>query len=93
MPRYKIAHIKEQGQVMIIIPLDPSFGFKTDSDQEQVIAELQAHATGAGLDGIVVPVWDKAGRMAFRAPYRWHPFFQSLNLATVSSNLNRELYW
>lgn len=31
--------------------------------------------------------------MAFIAPPRWLPYFQSLSLAFVAQNLNREISW
>jgi hypothetical protein len=89
---FKVAHIREQGVDLIIIPLDSQFRFKPDADQQQTIAVLQACATSAGLQGTVVPVWDNGGgRMAFRAPQNWHPFFQGISLGFVAANINREL--
>ena len=94
MPHYKIAHVKEQGVDLIVVPLESDFGRKTDEEQRQNIAALQMHAKAAGLAGTVVPVWDGGnGAMAFRAPQKWHPFFQSIGLAWVSANINRELSW
>ena len=93
MPNYKIAHLREQGQDMIIVPLDASFGHNSQIDQQSIIADLQAHARGARLAGAVVPVWDCGGRMAFIAPRPWHPFFQSLSLPAVIRNLNKVLSW
>ena len=94
MPRFDVAHIREQGVDLIIIPLDSAFGRKTSSDQHQIIEELQMRARAAGLAGTVVPVWDSGGgRMAFIAPPKWHPFFTSLNLAFVATNVNKEFYW
>lgn len=94
MPRYDVAHIREQGIDLIIIPLDSSFGYKTKEDQTQEIAVLQMHANGAGLAGTVVPVWDAGGgRMAFIAPQRWHPFFSSINGLWLASNINKYFSW
>jgi hypothetical protein len=93
MPTFKIAHIKEQGVDLIIVPLESSFGNLTSQDQHEQIAILQAHARAAKLAGTVVPVWDSGGRMAFIAPTQWHPFFQSINLQRVAMSINRELYW
>jgi hypothetical protein len=94
MPRFKVAHLHEQGQGMIIVPLDSSFGHKVSQDQNDTTAELQVHAQAAGLAGTVVPVWDSGGgRMAFIAPTQWHPFFRSIDLRFVAVNINRELYW
>lgn len=94
MPKYEVAHIKEQGVDLIIIPLDHSFRFKSGQDQETTISALQARASNAGLAGTVVPVWDNGGgRMAFRAPRNFHPFFKSIDLGTVAANINKELRW
>jgi hypothetical protein len=94
MPHFKIAHLRQQGQDMIIVPLDSSFGNKNSDDQQEIMSDLQMHARAAGLAGTVVPVWDGGGgRMKFIAPRPWHPFFTSLNLRSVSSNINKELSW
>jgi hypothetical protein len=94
MPHFKVAHIKEQGIDLIIIPLDDDFGRKTQAEQHGIIRELQMRTSSAGLAGTVVPVWDAGGgRMAFIAPPNWHPFFQSISLAHVAANLNREISW
>jgi hypothetical protein len=94
MPRFKVAHLREQGQDMVIVPLEPSFGNKISQDQQAIIGDLQMHSRLAGMAGIVVPVWDGGGgRMAFIAPQQWHPFFTSLNLPFVFANINKELSW
>lgn len=94
MPHFKVAHLHEQGQDMIIVPLDSSFGRRITQDQNDIISDLQAHAHAAGLAGTVVPVWDNGGgRMAFVAPRPWHPFFKSINLRLIAMNLNKELCW
>jgi len=93
MPHFRVAHLREQGQNMIVVPLDASFGNKPSSDQDATISELQMRAHGAGLAGTVVPVWESGGRMSFIAPPPWHPFFKSLSMPSVVRNLNKELYW
>ena len=54
MPRFKVAHIREQGQDMIIVPLDSTFGRKVSNDQQSITSELQARSVAAGLAGHVV---------------------------------------
>jgi hypothetical protein len=76
---------------MIIVPLDTSFGRKLQTEQDQIIWQIQRQATSAGLAGMVVPVWDDFGRMAFRAPSGWHPFFRSVSLPWVYANLNKQI--
>jgi hypothetical protein len=93
MPRFDIAHIREQGQDIIIVPLESSFGHQSDLSQRQSIAELQSHAIGAKLAGTVVPVWESSGRMMFIAPQPWHPYFKSLTMAAVGMMINKELFW
>lgn len=94
MPSFKIAHLREQGQDMIIAPLESSFGRASHQDQEQQITALQIAAQSAGLAGKIVPVWDAgSGRMGFIAPTPWHPFFKSINLAIVAKNINKTLSW
>ncbi len=92
--RVKLAHIRQQGVDLIVVPLDPQFGQRPENEQHEVIRTLQVRATAAGLGGTVVPVWDSgAGRMAFIAPRPWHPFFASVDLTFVWRNVNRELSW
>jgi hypothetical protein len=93
MHNFKIAHLREQGQDLIIVPLESSFGSKSDDDQRAAIAELQAHARGAGLAGTIVPVWESGGRMSFIAPQPWHSFFKGLSMQHVRQNINKELSW
>jgi len=92
MAEFRIAHLHEQGQDMIIIPLDRSFGHKTSSEQNEITYSLQLCAQSAGLAGTVVPVWDAGGgRMGFLAPTQWRGFFASLSLGIVAQNLNMVL--
>jgi len=94
MPRFKVAHVREQNVDLIIIPLDSTFGNKTSRDQNETIGELQIRSRAAGLAGTVVPVWDSGGgRMAFIAPQQWHPFFSSITFQWIAANINRELSW
>ncbi len=94
MPRYKVAHVREQGTDLIIVPLEKRFGDKLASEQNAVVMGLQMHANAAGLAGTVVPVWEtRNGGMGFLAPREWHPFFRSLSLRGVAANLNKEVSW
>ncbi|OZI57655.1 hypothetical protein [Bordetella genomosp. 4] len=91
MAQYKIAHIREQGQDIIIIPLGSDFGNKPSSTQEGIIESLQLCARSAGLAGTVVPVWRVGSRHSFIAPTPWHPYFKSLSWNAIMSNLNKVL--
>jgi hypothetical protein len=77
MPHLKLAHIHEQGNDMLIFPLDSNFANKTSADKNATLEELQARANAAGLPGHAAAVWDEGGgRMGFFAPPRWHGFFE-----------------
>jgi hypothetical protein len=94
MPHFKLAHVREQRQDMLIFPLDHSFGNKTADDQREALAELQMRAHGTGLAGKAVAVWDAGGgRMAFLGPTNWQAFLRSINLRFVLANVNREISW
>lgn len=93
MPRFDVAHVQEQGVDLIIIPLDSSFGLKTQEEQNAARTEFQIQAGSAGLAGTVVLMWDTGGCMGFLAPPNFAPFFQSINLDWVAANLNRQICW
>lgn len=91
MQKFKIAHIREQGVNLIIIPLDTSFGRKGSSEQQEIIDSLQTASTSAGLAGTVVPAWREGTSHRFIAPSKWHPFFQSFGWNQILANINKEL--
>ncbi len=92
MTQLDIAHIREQGQDMIIVPLDSNYGFKSQSEQNEIRASIQHCARAAGLRGTVVTVWDAGhGRMGFLAPQQWQAFFSSISLHTITRSLNKTL--
>lgn len=94
MPLYKVAHLREQGQDIIVVPLDRSFELKLEQDKNEIIINLQLHARGAKLAGLVIPVWDAGdGQLKFIAPQQWHAFFRSLNWTFVQANLNTTISW
>jgi hypothetical protein len=94
MPTYKVAHIHEQGQDMIIFLLDPAFGWMTESDQRAELSSLGFRANAAGLRGDAAVVWDAgAGRMGFMGPNPWHPYLASISLQFVWGNVNQEISW
>lgn len=94
MPHFKVAHVREQGQDMIIFPLDQRFGQLPKHEQQQELTGLEMRAHGAGLAGHAVAVWDAGGgRMGFIGPQQWHGFLQNLNLRGVLASLNKEISW
>lgn len=94
MPSLKVAHIHEQGQDMIIFPLDQRFGRLPQDEQQKELAGLGMRANAAGLRGHAVAVWDAGGgRMGFMGPTQWHAFLRSIHLRWVLANLNKEISW
>ena len=93
MPSFRVAHIREQGQDMLLFPLDRSFGYKTDDDQSEILSELEERAHGAGLAGRAVAVWEAGGGTRFLGPRPWHGFLQSINMRFVLHRVNRSICW
>jgi|SRR5580693_632581 hypothetical protein len=92
MAKFQVAHIREQGADLIIIPLTSHFDLKSKAEQLETVDARQRCASDAGLAGTVVPVWKTAsGGWSFLAPSNWTPFFKSLDIKAVAANLNREL--
>ncbi len=88
---FDVAHVRKQGQNMIIVPMAPAFGRKLGPEQAAIEQQLAIAAHSAGLAGQVVTVWDSGGRMAFRAPRPWHSFFASISLGYVAANVNKRI--
>ena len=92
MPTFQVAHLHRDGQEVIIVPVDRSFGKRSPSEQARIQEAFQRSAAAADMPGVVVPVWEDAtGRMAFRAPPPWHDFFKSIDMVYVATALNRSL--
>ncbi len=91
MASYRIAHIREQGVDLIIVPLDSAFGYKSQREQNEIIGSLQLCARAAGLGGTVVPVWREGNSHRFVAPSSWHSFFKSLSYQAIVNSLNKDL--
>lgn len=92
MQTFQVAHINEQGQNIIIIIVNSSFGHMPNAQQNSIKNTLQYCASSAGLAGTVVPVWDAGmGRMGFLAPTAWQNYFMNLNLQQIYMSVNRQL--
>lgn len=92
MSRFDVAHIRQQGQDIIIVPLERSFEYRSDSEQTEIYCALEMAANAAGLRGRVIAVWDGGrGRLAFRAPREWSRFGQSLTWPLIARNINRTI--
>ncbi len=88
---YQIAHIKEQNQDLIIVPISPSIDYKTQQQKDKIQQTIQTCALSAGLFGTVCLVWKSRNRFNFIAPPQWHSYFKGLNMPYVRSKLNKTL--
>jgi len=92
MAIFDIAHINEQGEDLILVPLKSEFGYKSELEKQKTVEALQDYANKQGLKGFVIPVWmDVVGRMNFVAPEFYHPYLLSINYNYVMQNLNKKL--
>lgn len=91
MTALKVAHIHQQGNDIIIVPLSESFGEQPPNTRKQTIQAMQRAAEDQGLKGTVVPIWPGDETLHFVAPKPWHPFFGSINWQWITGNLNREM--
>ena len=92
MPTFQVAHLRRDGQEVIIVPVDRSFGKRSLPEQARIQEAFQRSAAAVNMKGVVVPVWeDASGRLAFRAPPLWHDFLQSIDMVYVATALNRSL--
>jgi hypothetical protein len=93
MPSFKVAHINEQGQDMLLFPLDPSFGLKGPVIQNNALAELQTRANNAGLAGRAVAVWEEGNKTMSIGPEPWKAFLGSLSMQYVLKRVNKSISW
>jgi hypothetical protein len=93
MPSLELAHIREQGQDMLIFPLDDSFGRKTESDRAAMLTMLERRAHAAGLAGGAVAIWEHGSHTHFMGPRPWRPFLEGIDMDWVWANVNREISW
>ena len=91
MAKFKVAHLNQQGQNMVIFPLDSSYDRKTEAEQLEAMAALQACSIAAGLAGQVVVIWKSGRNTKFRAPQLWHAFFKSVTYEQIVMSINKEV--
>jgi hypothetical protein len=94
MECFRVAHLRQNGAELLIVPIDRAFGNLPTAEKRKVILHLQLLAAKSGLAGVVIPVWDSGhGKMGFVAPEPWHAFFNSINMRHVAAGLNCEIWW
>ncbi|WP_172705021.1 hypothetical protein [Sphingomonas sp. LH128] len=93
MPKFKLAHIKEQGQNMLLFPLDASFSNNTPAQREALLQELEDRAHAAGLAGRAAVFWNTGNRTFWLGPPPWRNFLNSINMHTVLASINKSISW
>ena len=93
MPTLKLAHVRQQGQDMILFPLAASFGQKTVADQRAALCEFERRAHAAGLRGHAAAVWDDGHRVRTLGPSHWRGFLSTIGVDWVLANVNRQINW
>jgi len=93
MPTFKLAHIREQGQNMLLFPLSGTFSQKTSHEQQSILAELEDRAHAAGLAGRAVIFWESGGRTHSLGPKPWANFLRSLSMQAVLASVNKSVSW
>ena len=92
MPTFQVAHLRQDGQDVIIVPVDRAFAARSSAEQTRIQEAFQRSATAAKIPGVVVPVWEDAtGHMAFRAPQTWQAFLKTIDMVYVATALNKTL--
>jgi hypothetical protein len=89
--KFEVAHVKESGQDMVIIPVNPSFISKDARTQQQIYTDIQVCVRSARLSGTVVLVASGSGRFQFYGPKQWQHFLQSIDMDWVTARINKEL--
>ena len=94
MPKYTVAHVRQQEQDLIIFPLEAKFGQMSGLEQDRQLGILGFRAKRAGLLGTAVAVWDAGGgQAAFRGPPQCCAYLSRINFKFVMANLNRVISW
>ena len=88
---FDIAHLREQGQDIIIVFVASSFGSLGNVEQNKQRDALQACATSAKLAGHIVPVWKSGNTFSFIAPTEWQLFFKNSTWDGLCININKKL--
>ncbi len=91
MASFQVAHINEQGNDVIILPLGETFPQRSPEARKEMINGFANCVKRAGLKGTLVPVWPEGDRIHFIAPKEWHPFCASMTWDWIRHNINRQV--
>ena len=87
MQQFDVAHIREQGQDLIIVFVSDQVRYMSDQDRAGLSAALTLCSHSAGLAGAVVLVWPGG----FYSDRRFHAYFESISFDLLTANINTNL--
>jgi len=88
---YKVAHLREQGKSVIIIPIANANNDLSGVKLNSIKSAFQAHAAKAKLSGDICLVWESNSKFSFLVHDRWRNFCMKLNMNIVKQYINKEL--
>ena len=91
MAKYRVAQLTHEGENVILVPVDRSFGKRAQEHREQELVKLRAAAASTGLNGTVVIIWDSAGSVAAFGPDKWKNFAENLRWTSLRTKMNSDL--
>ncbi|MBP6020794.1 MAG: hypothetical protein KA735_15010 [Burkholderiaceae bacterium] len=91
MYKTRMATFNHQGQEIIVVPLDCSFGDRPPWQRREALSHLQRCALKAGFKSPAAAVWRAGGKLHFIAPDEWHHFLKNLTWNIIISNLSAEI--
>lgn len=91
MFKTRIAIFNEQGQELIVVPLDSSFEDRLPSQRLETLRTLQNSAIKVGLKAPMALVWRIGNKLYFMAPKQCHSLLKTLKWNTIVSSLNTVL--
>lgn len=91
MGMFNVAFARDRQADMVIVPVEASFSELCRSEQQRIIDRIGQSAEDAGWRGVVVTVWDKGGKLGFRAPLALHSYLRSRTMGEICAGLNARL--
>jgi hypothetical protein len=91
MTKYRVAQLPFEGQNVILVPFDRSFGKRPQENKEQDLVKIQKSAELSGFEGQAVIIWDAGGKVAAYGPDKYKEFAEGLKWTSLRSKMNRDL--
>lgn len=91
MPKFPVAHLKEQGQDLVVIFVSSAMRYKTLQERQATLEDFQASSLAAGLAGTAALAWEFGSRLEYFCAPAFQTFFSSLSYEDLTANINRTL--